>query len=240
MQILCPTQLWCYPTQRTSRSSRYGAAFPAVTTELTLVVLLQALKEDPPLDFKCRDKFLVQSVVVSSDANDSNLTSLWGNIEKTAKGSIQERKIRVNFLPAAGATTNGVSGEDQHMSYASTTPQFGSPATDSNTEKATTLETTKAAATNAAEASGVAGAAAAVSRAVPSSSEEMKQQLSAAQAQIAKLTSQLQDPQVRQRKVQEASEKMQTVVQQSQESGVSLQIVAILCLVSFLIAYLFF
>ncbi len=208
---------------------------------LTCLVLLQALKEDPPLDFKCRDKFLVQSVAVASDSAEANLSSLWSNIEKTAKGSIQERKIRVNFLPAGGATTNGVSHEDQPPAYASPSPQFGSPAPASSESKsASNVDSAKSSASNAAEATGVAGAAAAISNAVPTSTDEMKQQLSAAQAQIAKLTAQAQDPQVRQRKVQEASEKMQTVVQQSQEGGVPLQIVAGLCLLSFLIAYLFF
>jgi hypothetical protein len=202
------------------------------------------LKEDPPLDFKCRDKFLVQSVAVSANDQEANIGSLWQSIEKTTKGSIQERKIRVNFLPPTGATTNGVaSHEDQPPSYTSPTPQFGSPApasSEAKSDRSSTMESAKASAANAAEATGVAGAAAAIANAVPTSSDDLKQQLSAAQAQIAKLTSQLQDPQVRQRKVQEASEKMQTVVQQSQETGVPLQIVAGLCLLSFLIAYLFF
>ena len=207
---------------------------------LTPLVLLQALKEDPPLDFKCRDKFLVQSVAVSTDS-EANLSSLWSNIEKTAKGSIQERKIRVNFLPAGGATTNGVSHDDQPPAYTSPSPQFGSPAAASSESKSSsTAETARSSAANAAEATGVSGAAAAISNAVPTSGDDVKEQLAAARAQIAKLTAQAQDPQVRQRKVQEASDKMQTVVQQSQEGGVPLQIVAGLCLLSFLIAYLFF
>ena len=207
---------------------------------LTPSVLLQALKEDPPLDFKCRDKFLVQSVAVSTDS-EANLTSLWSNIEKTAKGSIQERKIRVNFLPAGGAATNGVTHEEQPPAYTSPSPQFGSPAPASSESKSqSTAESAKSYSANAAEATGVAGAAAAISSAMPTSGDDVKEQLAAARAQIAKLTAQAQDPQVRQRKVQEASDKMQTVVQQTQEGGVPLQIVAGLCLLSFLIAYLFF
>lgn len=211
---------------------------------LTTAVLLQAMKEDPPLDAKCRDKFLVQSVSVSSDS-EANLPSLWSNIEKTSKGSIQERKIKVNFLPAAGATANGVSSHDeQPPAYSSPTPQFGSPAPASSSEakadRSVTADSAKDTAMKAAEVTGVAGAATAVANAVPTSSEELKQQLAAAQAQISKLTNQLQDPQFRQRKAQETSEKVQTVVQQSQESGVPLQVVAGLCLLSFLIAYLFF
>ena len=176
-----------------------------------------------------------------SDTDEANLSALWSNIEKTSKGSIQERKIRVNFLAAGGATTNGVSHDEQPPSYGQSTPQFGSPAASMAHSRTTDApDSAKGNMATAAEATGVAGAAAAVSNAIPTSSEELKQQLAAAKAQIAKLSSQVQDPQVRQRKVQEASEKMQTVVQQSQEGGVPLQIVAGLCLLSFLIAYLFF
>lgn len=198
------------------------------------------MKEEPPLDAKCRDKFLVQSVLVSPD-QDPNVTTLWQTVEKNAKHTIQERKIRVNFLPAAGGSPNGVTDAEEHPpAYSAPTPQFGSPAPQSSDTKSPTMESAKASVASVAEASGVAGAAAAVSKAVPTSTEELKQQLAAAQAQIQKLTGQLGDPQLRQRKVQEASEKVQTVVQQSQDSGVPLQIVAGLCLLSFLIAYLFF
>lgn len=41
-----------------------------------ITVLLQAMKEDPPLDQKCRDKFLVQSVLVPADKEFSNVTAI--------------------------------------------------------------------------------------------------------------------------------------------------------------------
>ncbi len=197
------------------------------------------MKEEPPLDAKCRDKFLVQSVLTSAD-QDPNVTTLWQTVEKTAKNTIQERKIRVNFLPAVAGTPNGVSApEEQPPAYSSPSPQFGSPAQQASTP-ASTSENAKRTLSNVAGATGVSAAAAAVSSAVPTSTEELQEQLAAAKAQISKLSSQIQDPQFRQRKVQEANEKVQTVVQQSHDSGVPLQIVAGLCLLSFLIAYLFF
>jgi hypothetical protein len=205
------------------------------------------MKEDPPLDAKCRDKFLVQSVLTTSD-NADNVASIWQSVEKTAKASIQERKIRVNFLPPdAGSAVNGVAThpEEEPAPYGSPTPVFGSPSP--HTPAATTsaaskpISESKPATSSSAELSSTPGNThAAVTSAVPTSTEELQQQLAVAKAQIAKLTSQLNDPQLRQRKVQEASEKMQTVVQQSNESGVPVQIVAGLCLLSFLIAYLFF
>ena len=68
------------------------------------VVLLQAMKEDPPPDARCRDKFLVQSVAITAEREMSNITAIWQNVEKTSKWAIQERKIRVLFLPADGST----------------------------------------------------------------------------------------------------------------------------------------
>lgn len=41
-----------------------------------LVVLLQAMKVEPPLDAKCRDKFLVQSVAVTSDKEFTNINEI--------------------------------------------------------------------------------------------------------------------------------------------------------------------
>ena len=202
------------------------------------------MKEEPPLDAKCRDKFLVQSVMMSATDDPANLATFWSTVEKTNRSSIQERKIRVNFLAPGTSTTaiNGASHHEEPPAYSSPSPQFGSPSQQQtpDTRQAPREETPKSYAAQAAEATGLSGAAAAVANAVPTSSEDLKAQLAAANDQISKLTGQLSDPQVRQRKVQEASDKMQTVVQQTNEGGVPLQIVAGLCLLSFLVAYLFF
>lgn len=46
-------------------------------SELTIFeVLLQAMKDDPPPDAKCRDKFLVQSVAVTADMEANNTASI--------------------------------------------------------------------------------------------------------------------------------------------------------------------
>ncbi|KKY17787.1 putative integral er membrane protein [Phaeomoniella chlamydospora] len=213
-------------------------------------VLLQAMKEDPPLDAKCRDKFLVQSVLATDDA-PSNVAAIWQTVEKTGKSAIQEKKIRVNFLPAdSGDKTNGVAynerRDDSPPAYTSPSSQYGSPAqgaavaVESKPAGAKSLGDAKASSFNPAAGVSIASAAAAVKDSVPTSSEELKQQLADAKAQISKLTGQLSDPGLRQRKVQQANEKVQQVVQQSGESGVPLQIVAGLCLLSFLLAYFFF
>lgn len=41
---------------------------------MRFLVLLQAMKEDPPLETKCRDKFLVQSVAVPPNQDFSTVS----------------------------------------------------------------------------------------------------------------------------------------------------------------------
>lgn len=77
------------------------------------------MREDPPPDARCRDKFLVQSVAITPDRDLVNITDTvrpmqilssfwayymqWASVEKSAKDDIQERKIRVVFLPSDGS-----------------------------------------------------------------------------------------------------------------------------------------
>lgn len=41
-------------------------------------VLLQAMKEDPPPDARCRDKFLVQTAALAPDSDASNIPAIVG------------------------------------------------------------------------------------------------------------------------------------------------------------------
>ena len=88
------------------------------------------MREDPPPDARCRDKFLVQSVAITPERDMGNVTAIvsqtshmsrhmltiqqWQNVEKISKSSIEERKIRVIFLPADGTVStpqhNNVNG----------------------------------------------------------------------------------------------------------------------------------
>ena len=80
------------------------------------------MREDPPPDARCRDKFLVQSVAITPEKDLGTVTAIvsqdfpntrgyvlmiqqWQNVEKISKGSIEERKIRVIFLPADGTAS---------------------------------------------------------------------------------------------------------------------------------------
>lgn len=85
----------------------------------------------------------------------------------------------------------------------------------------------------------------AIASAIPTSAEELKAQLAEAQATISRLTTQAQDSVLRSRKtdggVQERSSTSTSYgTQQATPSGVPVPIVAALCLLSFLLAYLLF
>lgn len=47
-----------------------------LSADIPVAVLLQAMKQEPPPDAKCRDKFLVQSVAVTADKEFTNTGSI--------------------------------------------------------------------------------------------------------------------------------------------------------------------
>lgn len=207
-------------------------------------VLLQAMKEDPPPDARCRDKFLVQSVAISAASDVSNVAQVWANIEQTAKSSIQEKKIRVSFLPADGsdAATNGISHsihEEEHP------PAYSSPApTPQRSSVLTPSDSSKSPETPTAAQSTLNTATAAVSSVTGYSEEDLKRQLEDAKATISRLQQQATDG-LRQRKTGGAGASVEKTNPAGQQtvtppSGVSVQIVALLCFISFLLAYIFF
>ncbi|KAH7407929.1 PapD-like protein [Cadophora sp. MPI-SDFR-AT-0126] len=226
--------------------------------EVEVTVLLQAMKQDPPLDIKCRDKFLVQSVAVTADKEFTNINSIWQHVDEAEKSSVQEKKIRVVYLAPGSAPAavtpmkNGVNGASNHsVDTPETAPSaysnHRSPSPEETytpdtrrstvgTKPDTDTPTTKSSASNLASS-----IPAAVSNAAPMSYEEMKAKLAEAQATI---SSYAQEGGVRMRKVAKGETNNETVnnlahqVQSNQ--GVPLQVVAALCLISFLLAYLFF
>jgi len=61
-------------------------------------VLLQPLKEEPPIQTKCRDKFLIQSAVITADKETLPIHEFWALQEREKEG-ISEHKIRCMYLP---------------------------------------------------------------------------------------------------------------------------------------------
>ncbi|KAH9912679.1 PapD-like protein [Epithele typhae] len=75
-----------------------GRVEPGETVEVA--VMLQAMKEDLPTNAKCKDKFLIQSTVISPDKEAMSLQEMW-NVEGD---EVHSQKIRVVYLPPEGQT----------------------------------------------------------------------------------------------------------------------------------------
>ncbi|KID86208.1 Vesicle-associated membrane protein [Metarhizium guizhouense ARSEF 977] len=222
-----------------------------------VTVLLQAMKQDPPLDAKCRDKFLVQCAPIPSDKDFSSIASV---LESADKATLAERKIRVNWLAANSEDAQGLTApavstpsKPSAVNGATETPDaprtFSSPGGNANS---TPLSAPPPyASDDAAEEaddkperpkSAVSHAATSVSEAAQVSYEELKSKLAQAEAQLLNLK----DSGLRQRSVKSASSEEKrpaantAQVVKQQPDGVPVQIVALLCLLSFLLAYFFF
>ncbi|KAG8749699.1 phosphatidylinositol-binding protein scs2 [Serendipita sp. 396] len=66
-------------------------------------VLLQPMKEDPPLSVKCKDKFLVQSLAIPHDKVDLAVNDFWSSLAGEETARVHQQKLRVVYLPAEGA-----------------------------------------------------------------------------------------------------------------------------------------
>ncbi|APA12333.1 hypothetical protein SS1G_10640 [Sclerotinia sclerotiorum 1980 UF-70] len=234
---------------------------------IDVTVLLQAMKEEPPLDAKCRDKFLVQSVEITPDKEFVDSPS--NHVDRAEKKDIQEKKIRVVFLPpktAGGATVtplrNGVSATNNANSNPDTAPPaYRSPSPEEHFTPATNrvvsggsgpsasvsvsdepvgnrhLGDARSSAFNPA----TNGNAATAPTGIPASVEELQAQLAEAKKTIASYAEQ---GGLRMRKVANGETSNETVNEVATKlqgvEGVPVQIVAALCLLSFLLAYLFF
>jgi hypothetical protein len=187
----------------------------------------------------------------------TNTPLQWTHIEQTNKSAIQEKKIRVIFLPADAQTpakTNGVSHSQDTPSQLSPSPAASTPYLASTAQQGPTSgfedrpsdNRSLGDAVSSASNPATGGVAAAIAGAVPSR-DDAQTQLNAAKEQIAKLTSQLKEQgDLRHRKgVQALEEKgypkaAQALAHPNQAAGVPLQWVALLCFLFFMVAYLFF
>ncbi|EDR13679.1 uncharacterized protein LACBIDRAFT_292494 [Laccaria bicolor S238N-H82] len=65
-------------------------------------VMLQALKEEPPLNTKCKDKFLIQSTIITPDKETMTLHDIWASPDTNEEGKVHQQKLRVTYLPPEG------------------------------------------------------------------------------------------------------------------------------------------
>ncbi|KAF9767408.1 hypothetical protein IL306_000043, partial [Fusarium sp. DS 682] len=226
-------------------------------------VLLQAMKQDPAPDAKCRDKFLVQSAPITADKEFASVANV---LETTDKAHLVERKIRVNWLAAGDADqapnrplstpnkqaiTNGANDTpDVSRTFSSPAVRDESPASSaapppyqSPKEPAYENEKPKSSHGEPEVKSTITQATTAIKETTELTYEELKAKLAQAEQQLVALK----DSGLRQRNVKSASgdDDKRPLAQTAQAvnqtvEGVPVQMAAILCLVSFLLAYFFF
>ncbi|EPE05677.1 msp domain-containing protein [Ophiostoma piceae UAMH 11346] len=240
--------------------------------EVEVSVLLQAMKQDPPHDFKCRDKFLVQSVPITGDKDFTSVTDIW---DQAQKSDVQEKKIRVIFLtaddpdalaptstPARPISSNGFDATPEAAAPSFTSPREESRSVSSTLPPLASSPESKPLAKQAVPPSPATPPYAASKSgsvpiaAIPTANANDKDTIIAAlKAQLAEsqaLNSSLRsDGGLRQRKVAADSSEKSGATESSGVApqltqavrgteGVSVQVVSILCLLSFLLAYFFF
>ncbi|GAA5847280.1 hypothetical protein JCM9279_000219 [Rhodotorula babjevae] len=130
-----------------------GRIEPGETVEVQ--VLLQPMKEDPAPGAKCRDKFLVQSIIITSEREDVPLAELWSVVEQedksrgeAAQSQIFEQKIRCAYLPAAehGSIPEETTSHDTPRS-SHADPAFASAVSPSSRASTTPTQSSAAATT---------------------------------------------------------------------------------------------
>jgi len=216
-----------------------GKIEPGQAVEVSVV--LQPMREDPPLDAKCRDKFLVQSIPVAASKD----VPAWNQLEKEHKASIQERKIRVHYLPADGQTPRS-NGVDSHAddSVLSPPPQYTPMA--GTTREPSSHENTVASEKPRSETAESPRQLGEADSNIQFSREDLLERLHEANATIARLKKQ-EESGLRRRKdggsyakeTERATAGLATRTE-SGEIGVPVRIVFLLCIAVFLMTWLLF
>ncbi|KAG2190778.1 hypothetical protein INT46_001818 [Mucor plumbeus] len=67
-------------------------------SEIEVQIILQPFKDELPEDFKCKDKFLVQTAPVSAAFEQSDITSMWSHVETNERASMHQHKLRCAFV----------------------------------------------------------------------------------------------------------------------------------------------
>ncbi|KIY72414.1 VAMP-associated protein [Cylindrobasidium torrendii FP15055 ss-10] len=88
-----------------------GRVEPGETVEVS--VMLQAMKEEPPLNAKCKDKFLIQSTLITPEKDGKQLAEIW-NVSDAATGPdrVFQQKLKVQYLRSEHAGV--LEEEDEH------------------------------------------------------------------------------------------------------------------------------
>ncbi|PBK97584.1 VAMP-associated protein [Armillaria gallica] len=101
-----------------------GRVEPGETVEVA--VMLQAMKEDPPLNAKCKDKFLIQSTLITPEKESKalhDILSFQWNIPEGAndEAKVFQQKLKVAYLRREGETLEEVDESLPHQISTMTT-----------------------------------------------------------------------------------------------------------------------
>ncbi|KAK7056873.1 phosphatidylinositol-binding protein scs2 [Paramarasmius palmivorus] len=69
-----------------------------------VAVMLQPLKEEPPLNAKCKDKFLIQSTLITPEKDQKPLAEIWTPEGASDEDVVHQQKLKVTYLPPEGQT----------------------------------------------------------------------------------------------------------------------------------------
>ncbi|SJL07605.1 uncharacterized protein ARMOST_10955 [Armillaria ostoyae] len=91
-----------------------GRVEPGETVEVA--VMLQAMKEDPPLNAKCKDKFLIQSTFITPEKESKALHDIWSTPEgATDEAKVFQQKLKVAYLRREDETLEEVDESLPHQ-----------------------------------------------------------------------------------------------------------------------------
>ncbi|KAI0455876.1 PapD-like protein [Xylaria acuta] len=212
--------------------------------EVEVQVILQAMKQEPPSGTKCRDKFLVQSVAITPEKDFANLASIWDTIDKSL---VQEKKIRVAFLEPKSSpvadTTITTPSKSTAVNGGDATPEVAPPAYSSPGDYSAGRSEPKSSIEEESHLEEKPSFATPVPVAATKNSEPSREEPK--MEKFAQLKED--DGGLRQRKTGGTTEakpvtKPAELAQapRAATEGVPIQITAVLCLLSFLLAYFFF
>jgi hypothetical protein len=101
------------PGKEVEVSGLFSTMHPNMHCPLILfVVLLQAMKVEPALDARCRDKFLVQSVAVTADKEFTNISQ----IVRESSSFELEKSPNAITVAACGSSREVVSSGEEDQS----------------------------------------------------------------------------------------------------------------------------
>lgn len=214
--------------------------------KIEVQVLLQPMKEEPPSSAKCRDKFLVQSTIITPERETTSLSEIWGLVEKEDKSAIHEQKIRCAFLPATSATVpeegeEGSSFSNGNDKYSTVNGGFQNPVAAAQNASSNTDGAVHEKAKNAAFAAGgavAASAGAAYAATANAGSRAIGGGSSNGASLNEKSNSELQT-EVKRLQSQVDSLRKQAA-NQGTDGGIPIHIVAALCFGVFAFTYIFF